>query len=386
MNLHFKPVISLFCAVFVAFAAMAESQPEQLIKEMKAKYAPDTRVAVWKVEAKNQNGVVELVGETDNAKAKEELLKNFKKAGLTYSDKIAVLPSEEIGNDKWAVVTISVACLRCDPRNGAELASQALMGTPLKVLDKVSDFYRVQTPDNYIGYMTPGSFELMTDKEFSAWKASKRYIVTAYQSTLFANPDGDESNVVSDLVLGDILEYKSVKGDFVELSMADGRSGYARVKDVAEFSQWAKQDFNFELIRKTAFRMMGTPYLWGGTSVKAIDCSGFVKTSYFANGIILQRDASQQALTGLKYECKDWAEKAQPGDLIFIGNKNGRVTHVAMYLNDGKFIHSSGRVKLNSMNPKDDNFIDYTYLSMSRINGEMGTKGIVRVRDHAWYF
>lgn len=386
MNLHFKPVITLFCAAFVAFAAMAESQPEQLIKEMKAKYAPDTRVAVWKVEAKNQNGVVELVGETDNAEAKEELLKNFKKAGLTYSDKIAVLPSEEIGNDKWAVVTISVACLRCDPRNGAELASQALMGTPLKVLDKVSDFYRVQTPDNYIGYMTPGSFELMTDKEFSAWKASKRYIVTAYQSTLFANPDGDESNVVSDLVLGDILEYKSVKGDFVELSMADGRSGYARVKDVAEFSQWAKQDFNFELIRKTAFRMMGTPYLWGGTSVKAIDCSGFVKTSYFANGIILQRDASQQALTGLKYECKDWAEKAQPGDLIFIGNKNGRVTHVAMYLNDGKFIHSSGRVKLNSMNPKDDNFIDYTYLSMSRINGEMGTKGIVRVRDHAWYF
>lgn len=386
MNLHFKPVISLFCAAFVAFAAMAESQPEQLIKEMKAKYAPDTRVAVWKVEAKNQNGVVELVGETDNAKAKEELLKNFKKAGLTYSDKIAVLPSEEIGNDKWAVVTISVACLRCDPRNGAELASQALMGTPLKVLDKVSDFYRVQTPDNYIGYMTPGSFELMTDKEFSAWKVSKRYIVTAYQSTLFANPDGDESNVVSDLVLGDILEYKSVKGDFVELSMADGRSGYARVKDVAEFSQWAKQNFNFELIRKTAFRMMGTPYLWGGTSVKAIDCSGFVKTSYFANGIILQRDASQQALTGLKYECKDWAEKAQPGDLIFIGNKNGRVTHVAMYLNDGKFIHSSGRVKLNSMNPKDDNFIDYTYLSMSRINGEMGTKGIVRVRDHAWYF
>lgn len=386
MNLHFKPVISLFCAAFVAFAAMAESQPEQLIKEMKAKYAPDTRVAVWKVEAKNQNGVVELVGETDNAKAKEELLKNFKKAGLTYSDKIAVLPSEKIGNDNWAVVTISVACLRCDPRNGAELASQALMGTPLKVLDKVSDFYRVQTPDNYIGYMTPGSFELMTDKEFSAWKASKRYIVTAYQSTLFANPDGDESNVVSDLVLGDILEYKSVKGDFVELSMADGRSGYARVKDMAEFSQWAKQDFNFELIRKTAFRMMGTPYLWGGTSVKAIDCSGFVKTSYFANGIILQRDASQQALTGLKYECKDWAEKAQPGDLIFIGNKNGRVTHVAMYLNDGKFIHSSGRVKLNSMNPKDDNFIDYTYLSMSRINGEIGTKGIVRVRDHAWYF
>ena len=234
--------------------------------------------------------------------------------------------------------------------------------------------------------MTAGSLERMTEKEFSDWKTSKRYVVTAYQATLFANPDVDEGNVVSDLVLGNILEFKSAKGDFIELSLPDGRTGYARVQDVAEFSDWADQDFNFELIRKTAFRMMGTPYLWGGTSVKSIDCSGFVKTSYFANGIILQRDASQQALTGLKYECKDWAEKAQPGDLIFIGNKNGRVTHVAMYLNDGKFIHSSGRVKLNSMNPKDDNFIDYTYLSMSRINGEIGTKGIVKVKEHPWYF
>ena len=385
MNLHFKPVIALFCAAFMTFVASAES-PEQLINEMKAKYAPDTRVAVWKVEAKNQNGLVELVGETDNAGAKKELLKEFKKAGIKYDDKIAVLPSEKIGEDKWAVVTISVACLRYDPRNAAELASQAIMGTPMKVLDKVSDFYRVQTPDNYIGYMTAGSLELMTEKEFSDWKTSKRYVVTAYQATLFANPDGDEGNVVSDLVLGNILEFKSAKGNFVELSLPDGLTGYARVQDVAEFSDWANQDFNFELIRKTAFRMMGTPYLWGGTSVKSIDCSGFVKTSYFANGIILQRDASQQALTGLKYECKDWAEKAQPGDLIFIGNKNGRVTHVAMYLNDGKFIHSSGRVKLNSMNPKDDNFIDYTYLSMSRINGEIGTKGIVKVKEHPWYF
>lgn len=70
MNLHFKPVFALFCAAFMTFVASAES-PEQLIKEMKAKYAPDMRVAVWKVEAKNQNGLVELVGETDNAGAKK---------------------------------------------------------------------------------------------------------------------------------------------------------------------------------------------------------------------------------------------------------------------------------------------------------------------------
>lgn len=55
---------------------------------------------------------------------------------------------------------------------------------------------------------------------------------------------------------------------------------------------------NMNKIIQTAEGMMGTTYLWGGTSVKSADCSGFVKTAYFSAGIILSRDASQQALTG----------------------------------------------------------------------------------------
>ena len=50
MNLHFKPVIALFCAAFMTFVASAES-PEQLIKEMKANYANDTRLQVWNGDA-----------------------------------------------------------------------------------------------------------------------------------------------------------------------------------------------------------------------------------------------------------------------------------------------------------------------------------------------
>ena len=91
-------------------------------------------------------------------------------------------------------------------------------------------------------------------------------------------------------------------------------------------------------------------------------------------------------MTGKKVDCAAWRTEAEPGDLIFIGSTSGKVTHVAMYVGGGKYIHSSGRVKVNSMDPKADDYLDYHFISMSRINNEVGTKGIVSVKNHPWYF
>ena len=109
------------------------------------------------------------------------------------------------------------------------------------------------------------------------------------------------------------------------------------------------------------------------------------KVSYFSNAIILQRDASQQALTGEISKADEW-QKAQTGDLLFFGTQSGRVTHVAIYLRDGKYIHCSGQVKINSVDPADPDYLTTPFLSISRINGKVGSKGIVAVRNHPWYF
>ena len=359
---------------------------DDVIKDVKQQYAPDTRVAVWSVTADKQSGnSVVLRGKTDNPDAKDALLRGLKAVNIAYKDSITLLPDATV-EKPWALVTISVACLRGEPRSGAELVSQAIMGTPVKVLECDGGMSRVQTPDGYIAYVTDSSLQFLSADGFAAWKKARRVVVTANLSMAYEKPVENIDAAVSDLLLGNILEYKGETAGFVQVSLPDGRTGYVKKTDVKEFSEWAKQNFDMPTIERSARRMMGTPYLWGGMSAKMADCSGFVRTAYFSNGIILQRDASQQALTGKKIDPKKWRTEAEPGDLIFIGTKSGKVTHVAMYIGNGKYIHSSGRVKINSMDKSASDFLDYNFLSMSRIKGEVGTKGIVAVRNHEWYF
>lgn len=374
--------VTLSAAIAVTAASVVQAQNlKESLNDLRKQYAPDARTAVWDVQAKEKYQAWFLTGKVDNAKFKELILNEAQRQGVNVVDSIKVL--ENSCENPWALVKLSIASLRTAGRHAAEMATQAIMGTPVKVLEKAGDWYRVQTPDNYISYVPGNSLEMISESKFDNWKKAKRYIVTVYQSQLVEKPGSDAT--VSDLVLGNILEYKGKSGKWMKLATPDGREGYVAEVDVKEFGSWAKQDFNASKIEKTARRMMGSGYLWGGTSTKVTDCSGLAKVSYFSNGIILQRDASQQALTGKRIEASDW-KSAKLGDLVFFGSKNGRVTHVGIYLRDGKYIHCSGRVKINSVDPNAKDYLTTPFLSISRINGEIGNKGITAVKNHPWYF
>ena len=96
-------------------------------------------------------------------------------------------------------------------------------------------------------------------------------------------------------------------------------------------------------ILRTAELYVNTPYLWGGKSILGIDCSGFIQNIFRINGVILPRDASQQYHIGEKIDIED----IYHGDLVFFRNENGNISHVAMYYNNGKIIHSSVDVHID---------------------------------------
>lgn len=80
--------------------------------------------------------------------------------------------------------------------------------------------------------------------------------------------------------------------------------------------------------------LIGTPYKWGGTTPKGFDCSGFVGYLYNKQGLTLPRTSNDQ-FNQLKS-----VDKPAPGDLVFFYDKSGRITHVGMYIGDGKMLHS----------------------------------------------
>lgn len=103
----------------------------------------------------------------------------------------------------------------------------------------------------------------------------------------------------------------------------------------------------------TAISAIGTPYQWGGTAENGFDCSGLIQYAYAQHGIRLPRMSREQARAG--NEVTPVVEALQPGDiLLFSAAPGGGVTHVGLYVGEGKFIHSSNTgVRLSQLDPHD---------------------------------
>ncbi len=357
---------------------------EKELERIRTKWVPDSRLAIFDVELNKESGDVWVVkGETTVISAKNELLNTLAAQNITVLDSLSVLPLGINDQEDWALVTLSVANLRDKPKYSAQLVSQLIMGTPVKILKKDEDWILVQCPDKYIGWTNASSLQFMSTLELNSWKNSTRGIVMDDTWVL-----DHENRRISDLVAGSIIEVSGDSASYKIVKIPDGRQGYVEMNKFGEFEQWlAATALSKESLIRTANQFMGLPYLWGGTSSKALDCSGFMKNIYFLNSYILARDASQQVNYGRSMVAQ--VENLQPGDLLFFGNTNTqKVTHVGMYIGDTEFIHCSGQVMVNSLDSSRINYSNYrlkTWLTTCRYVGQPTSDGFIPVGQHPWY-
>ena len=325
---------------------------------------------------------------------------------------------------KWAVVEFSANFMREAPDYAAELGDQALMGTVVEILDKSGYWTKIKTPEPYTAWVNEMGLVSMDEDKLKDYLEAPKYICTAAFSHIFEEPSAD-SRIVSDLVLGDIVRimysvkthtsgrYKGydegravLRKRFVGVVLPSGKTGYVPAGDVTVFYKWAKERksrvSDAECFRKdllaTGLRFLGVPYLWGGTSIKNVDCSGFTRSVYFANGVLLPRNASQQARVGEDVRIfkdngeVDWSGLL-PGDLLFWGkaatdSTKERITHVGMYIGAGQFIHSSQVVRINSLDSSAPDFYNRRPVRARRILGHIDTpaSGIISTFRSPYYF
>lgn len=305
-------------------------------------------------------------------------------------ESVSALPVENM----WAVTNISVLDHKEVTDLAGETGTQTLMGTPLKVEAVKEDWLRVETPEGYRAWVKDLSVVKMDDSSFDEWRSARKLIITSNYAVLLETAD-ENSAQVRDAVMGCILGFSGVNGDYYEGFLPDGSAVFVSKADAMDFNQWLDlREPSQETVVAMARQMYGIPYVWGGTSVKGMDCSGFTKTVYFQNGLILRRNASQQQVDGEIIATDGEWSSLQPGDLLFFGrkaekDKPAKASHVGIYIGDSHFIHASSYIRISSLNPQDKDYYPnaVNFIGASRVLGnEDCDRGIVSVRNHDWYF
>ncbi len=278
---------------------------------------------------------------------------------------------------QWALVQASAVYMQEAPDYESANVSQTGMGIVVEILETDRYWTKIRTPEPYEGWINELCLVEMTEEQKNQYLDSPRYICTAEFSHIYETPS-EKSPYVTDFVMGNIVRQGSrSSGQWAEVVLPSGRTGWARKRDVQDFRHWASESAaTARSLEDIARRFVGSAYVWGGMSPKGFDCSGLVGFCYFMNGILLPRDASQQAQCGVPVPVGEM----QPGDLVFFGES--RISHVGLCIAPGVIVHSSQTVRISSLVPGGNDFYRRNIIDVRRILGHVddgtGAKSIIR--------
>ena len=222
--------------------------------------------------------------------------------------------------NRRAFVGAPIAPLHGEPRVSSPQISQRLSGHALQVLELDGDWLRVRGDDAYEGWLHRGYVvkgPTREDAERSAGIAGKRTMSLGCTVVGF---DGRRRHLPLGAWL--LAGERSVEGQVVR----EDAMRAMLPRDAAAASTSAVDWFE------------GTSYEWGGVTPWGADCSGLVQTVFWMHGLVLPRDASQQATTGT--DAGTDITSLQAGDLLFFSDRaDKRITHVGISLGHYDMVH-----------------------------------------------
>lgn len=322
----------------------------------------------------------------------------MKKYIITLAAALLMVPAfaqENEAGRKWAVVEFSTNFMREEPDYAAENGHQTLMGTVVEIIGERGYWRHIVSPEPYTAWVNEMGLVEMSQEEVNEYIDCLKYICTTDFTHIYAEPSL-ESERISDFVMGGLVRSlfngkgKPLKnGKFLACMLPSGKCGWVLKSDVEDFDTWVNsRNATADSIIGTAFDFLGVPYMWGGTSIKHVDCSGLIRSVFYMNGILMPRNASQQARAGVPVSL----DSLEPGDLIFFGTpgENGnpdKISHVGIYMGDDVYIHASQVVRISTLDPESEDYGGRQPLQARRILGHIDDgHGAISIAKSPYYF
>ena len=223
--------------------------------------------------------------------------------------------------------------VRSEPFHKAEQTTQLLFGEKAIVLETNNrEWMRIRCAwDGYEGWCKQSQLTEITNK---LYKHSNKYICANHKGRIiFEN---------SEMLLPLGSEPIGLKKGIIAVG---NEQGIFKGKKLNK-SKAAVTAANLE---NAALQYLNAPYLWGGRSLSGIDCSGLTQMAFKLCNQAIPRDAYQQAESGILV---DFLQNSRCGDLAFFDDKDGRITHVGIILDNKSIIHaadSTGKVVIDSI-------------------------------------
>lgn len=250
-----------------------------------------------------------------------------------------------------AIVNVPVCPLKASP-DARSLEDEVLLGMPVELTGPVQNGWQpVRTHYRYEGFVPVDA--LVTDPaQADAWlSAEKQVVLSKHFADVLDEPRVQGAAVCQAVPMGARLALNGPAADgWQPVLLPDGRTGYVCAAHLGKLWQTpCAQGYALrQALTDTARLYAGTQYRWGGKSPEGLDCSGLCSMAYMLCGILIYRDAAIKADFPI-HEIP--LSEMREGDLIYFPG------HIAMYLGDGLYIHSTGRagdngVTINSFFPE----------------------------------
>lgn len=244
---------------------------------------------------------------------------------------------------EFGVVTLAALDLRRRPDHRSELRSQLLMGEVIRIVSASANRQWLEVEnldDGYRGWVRAWGFVECSRARSLRWRARAAGRVMLPYAEVRSDARG--GILVSPVFWNARLIVGAARRGFRSAELPDGRRGVIASRAIR--TRPGPGTSLEDRIRS----LLGIPYLWGGRTPLGFDCSAFVQQLLGEQGVWLPRDARDQfAACG-----RVTASEARPGDLVFFGVPKRPPAHVGLVLGDGYYIHSRGRVRLSSVDPR----------------------------------